>query len=138
MNITNDVITDLLPLYLAGEASPGTRQLLEDYLREHPEFASTVREAAARSAALLNAGSSAPTPDREKVTLERVRRFNRQRTVLLAMAIAFALTIFAFSFEGSHVRYVVLRDSPLQALLLLIAAFICAAAYVRMGRRLRT
>ena len=44
MNITNDVITDLLPLYLAGEASPGTRQLLEDYLREHPEFASTVRD----------------------------------------------------------------------------------------------
>jgi hypothetical protein len=58
--------------------------------------------------------------------------------VLLAMAIAFALTIFAFSFEGSHIRYVVLRDSPMQALLLLIAAFICAAAYVRMGRRLRT
>ena len=139
MNITNDVITDLLPLYLAGEASPGTRQLLEDYLREHPEFASTVRDAAARSAALLNAAErSAPTPDREKVTLERVRRFNRRRTVLLAMAIAFALTIFAFSFEGSHIRYVVVRDSPVQALLLLIAAFICAAAYVRMGRRLRT
>ena len=139
MNISNDVITDLLPLYLAGEASPGTRQLLEDYLREHPEFAATVREAAARTASLLTAAeSSAPTPDGERVTLERVRRFNRKRTTLLAMAIAFGLTMFAFSFEGNRIRYVVLRDSPVQALVLLIAAFICALMYVRMGRRLRT
>jgi hypothetical protein len=54
------------------------------------------------------------------------------------MAIAFGLTMFAFSFEGNQIRYVVLRDSPVQALVLLIAAFICALMYVRMGRRLRT
>ena len=45
MNISPDVISDLLPLYLAGEASAGTRALLEEYLREHPGF----REGASRT-----------------------------------------------------------------------------------------
>jgi anti-sigma factor RsiW len=55
MNITPDVITDLLPIYLAGEASPGTRALLEEYLRDNPAFAKEVREHAERSTALLTA-----------------------------------------------------------------------------------
>jgi ferric-dicitrate binding protein FerR (iron transport regulator) len=138
MNITRDIITDLLPLYLAGEASPGTRALLEDYLREHPDFASTVREAAERGAALLEGvPGAAPSDDREKATLERVRRFNRRRTHLLALAIGFALMLFAFRFDGDGIQWVMLRDSPWQALLFLIAAFGCSLAYVRMGRRLQ-
>jgi predicted anti-sigma-YlaC factor YlaD len=137
MNISGDVITDLLPLYLAGEASPGTRALLEDYLREHPDFASTVREAAERGAALLQvAPAGAPSHDEEKATLERVRRFNRRRTNLLALSIGFALTLFAFSFQGDRITWVMLRDSPWQALVFLIAAFGCSVAYLRMGQRL--
>ena len=138
MNITNDVITDLLPLFLAGEASPGTRKLLEDYLHEHPEFAATVRAAADRSAALLQATEpGGPPTDHEKVTLERVRRFNHQRTLLVALAWGTLLTALAFSFDGDRVRWIMLRDSPVQALFLLVVAFGCALAYLRMGRRLR-
>jgi anti-sigma factor RsiW len=138
MNITNDVIADLLPLYLAGEASPGTRRLLEDYLHEHPEFAATVRAAADRSAALLQGTESgAPVPDQETVTLERVRRFNHRRTLLLALAIGTLLTSLAFSFDGNRIQWFMLRDSPLQALLLMVAAFGCAVGYLRMGQRLR-
>jgi predicted anti-sigma-YlaC factor YlaD len=138
MSISRDVITDLLPLYLAGEASAGTRALLEEYLRENPQFASTVREAAERGAALLESTAmSAPSFDQEKATLERVRRFNQRRTQLLALAFGFALMLFAFSFDGGHVRWVMVRDSPLQALLFLGAAFVCGVAYLSMGRRLR-
>jgi predicted anti-sigma-YlaC factor YlaD len=138
MNITSDVITDLLPLYLAGEASPGTRLLLEDYLREHPEFAATVRAAADRSTALLDAAATdAPLPDHEKATLERVRRFNHRRTVLLAVAIGMLLTSFAFSFDGGRIRWIMLRDNPVQALLFLVAGFASSLVYVQMGRRLR-
>jgi predicted anti-sigma-YlaC factor YlaD len=137
MNITSDVITDLLPLYLAGEASPGTRKLLEEYLREHPEFAATVRDAAARSAALLDAGDAHIPPDHEKATLERVRRFNHRRRVLLGLAIGFALSVFAFGFEGGHIRWFMLRDSPIQALLFLLSAFSCSLAYLVMTRRVR-
>jgi len=139
MNITKDVITDLLPLYLAGEASPDTRRLLEDYLHEHPEFAADVQAAADRSTALLHAaGTGAPLPDHEKATLERVRRFNHRRTVLLALAIGMLLTSFAFSFDGDRIRWIMLRDSPVQALLFLVTAFGCSLVYLRMGRRLRS
>jgi anti-sigma factor RsiW len=138
MNVTRDVVTDLLPLYLAGEASAGTRALLEDYLRENPEFAATVREAARRGAALLDAAPAGPpSHDHEKATLERVRRFNRRRTLLLALTFGFALTMLAFSFDGNHVRWIMLRDSPGQALLFLVLAFGCTAGYLAMGRRLR-
>jgi anti-sigma factor RsiW len=139
MNITHDVITDLLPVYLAGEASPGTRALLEEYLREHPEFAATVQAAADRSAALLRSAESvSPPPDHERDILERVRRFNRRRTVLLALAMGTVLTSLAFSFDQRGVRWFMLRDSPIQAVLLLLVAFACSLAYVQMGRRVKT
>jgi hypothetical protein len=138
MNVTRDVITDLLPLYLAGEASPGTRALLEQYLRENPEFASTVREATERGTALLESSPSAlPSVDREKATLERVRQFNRRRTLLLALTFGLALTMFAFSFEGNRIQWVMLRDNPLQALFLMVAAFGCLVSYLALGRRIQ-
>ena len=137
MNITSDVITDLLPLYLAGEASDGTRKLLEEYLREHPEFSATVRDAAARSAALLDAADTQVPPDHEKATLERVRRFNQRRRVLLGLAMGLTLSVFAFGFEGTNIRWFMPRDSPMQALVFLLAAFACALSYVKMARHLR-
>jgi anti-sigma factor RsiW len=138
MNISRDVITDLLPLYLAGEASPATQALLEDYLRANPGFAVTVREAADRSAALLAAlPEHRPSDAHEKATLERVRRFNRRRANLLGLSIGFALMLFAFSFEGRHIQWLMLRDSPRQAVFFLIAAFSCSIAYIAMGLRLR-
>ena len=39
MEITRDVILDLLPLYLAGEVSEDTRSLVENYLEEDPKLA---------------------------------------------------------------------------------------------------
>ena len=39
MNVTAEIITDLLPVYLSGEASEDTRALVEAYFRDHPEFA---------------------------------------------------------------------------------------------------
>ena len=137
MNITRDVITDLLPLYLAGEASADTRALLEIYLREHPDFAADVRAHAERSAALLAGSPAPPPPDHEKVTLERVRRFNRKRSYLLALAIAFTLIPFSFAFVGDDVRWVMVRDNPRQAVTLWLVAVACWICYVTMGRRVR-
>jgi anti-sigma factor RsiW len=139
MNITPDVITDLLPLYLAGEASPGTRALLEEYLREHPAFAKEVREHAERGTALLTAVSPQPVlADSEKATLERVRRFNRYRSYVLAVSLAFTLLPFSFAFTSSGINWIMLRDNPRQAVFLLIGAVGSWLAYSVMGQRLRT
>jgi anti-sigma factor RsiW len=136
MNISRDVVTDLLPLYLAGEASTGTRALLEQYLREHPEFAAEIRGQAEKSAALFQAPVALP-PDHEKVTFERVRRVNRTRQWLLACALAGTMLPFSFAFTDK-VNWIMLRDSPQQAAILAIAGVACWTAYMIMGRRLRT
>ena len=43
MNVTREVILDLLPVYLAGEASPATRAFVEEYLKQDPELAQRIR-----------------------------------------------------------------------------------------------
>jgi hypothetical protein len=44
MNITRDIVLDLLPLYLADEASGDTRTAIETYLQEDTDLARAVAE----------------------------------------------------------------------------------------------
>jgi hypothetical protein len=137
MTISHKVILDLLPLYLADEASEETRQLLEQYLRENPEFAASVRDRAEKVTALLASVPASVPAAHEKATFDRVRRFNRVRTCLLAFGIFLTLTPFAFGFGDGGVRWMMLRDNPTQAVLFGIAALACWTVYSIMGRRLR-
>jgi hypothetical protein len=47
MEVTRNVIQDILPLYLAGEVSADTSALVEDYLKTDLEMAQMVKQAAA-------------------------------------------------------------------------------------------
>ena len=60
MNVTREVIVDLLPVYLSGEASPATRTLVEEYMKQDAELAQRVRLQWAESFAKL-----APPPRRQ-------------------------------------------------------------------------
>ncbi len=44
METTRDVILDLLPLYLAGEASPDTKALVESHLEKDIEMADLAKK----------------------------------------------------------------------------------------------
>jgi anti-sigma factor RsiW len=138
MNVTRNVVVDLLPLYLSGEASEDTRALLEEYLRQDPAFAAEVREQAAKATTLLAPPPVALPPDHERVTFERVRRFNRSRTFVLAFTIALALVPFSIVIEDNHVRWAILRDNPAQAVGFWVASLGAWIAYRLMGRGLRT
>ena len=46
MNVTREVVTDLLPIYFAGEASGDTKVLVEDYFRQDPDFERIARSGA--------------------------------------------------------------------------------------------
>ncbi len=137
MKMTRDVANDLLPVYLAGEASDDTRALLEEYLREHPDFARELSERADRTTAWLQQSVAAPPPDLEKATLERVRRFNRYRSQVLALAVAWTILPLSFVWHGDEVKWFMLLDSPAAAGGFWAAALICWAAYWVMGRRLQ-
>ena len=41
MNITREIVKDLLPLYAAGEASEESRAAVEEWLRTDPELPTT-------------------------------------------------------------------------------------------------
>ncbi|MCK5645320.1 MAG: hypothetical protein KAH97_00985 [Anaerolineales bacterium] len=47
MEITRNVILDLLPMYLADEVSADTRAVIEDYLETDPELAELAKQSAA-------------------------------------------------------------------------------------------
>lgn len=100
MRITRDVITDLLPAYLSGEASQDTQELIQAFLAEDPEFAQLVR---IQNEPLRNTQIDLPQETEMKI-LKRTRYLLRSRTLYLAFAIVFTLWPFAFTFDsaGAH------------------------------------
>lgn len=140
MNITRDVINDLLPVYLAGDASADTRALVEDFLERDPALAADVRAHAEKSAALLTSIGPAASAlaDHEVVTLEKIRRHNRDRYTFLAFGVSFLLMPFAFGFGNGHIEWVMIRDNPKQALIFLAASVYCWISFLILTRRQRT
>jgi hypothetical protein len=92
MKITRDVVTDLWPLYLSGEASADTRALVEAFLAEDAEFARRLKENGSRS--LLSCPLPALPLDHEARTFTNVRRRLRGHPWLLQFAILWSC--FAF------------------------------------------
>ena len=90
MNVTRDVITDLLPLYFSGEASDDSRTMVEEFFRQDPEFAhlahrlSNVREKLVRDVA-------APEAAIEKRALKKTREMLQARNLWAGFGIAYML-----------------------------------------------
>jgi anti-sigma factor RsiW len=91
-NVTRDVITDLWPVYVSGEASPDTRGLVEAFLREDPEFARKLSPDLKGS--LPGAEVPALTPDNELKTLARIKRRLIGPRWLLLLAMVFTMQAF--------------------------------------------
>ncbi len=89
MEITRDVILDLLPLYLANEVSADTRTLVEKYLETDPELANIAEQSAA-----IELSEDIPVPLTKEDKMETYREAKRLmflRTVILAITISFTL-----------------------------------------------
>ncbi len=85
MEITRQVILDLLPLYLANEASADTRALVEQYLESDPELAKLAKEPK-----MTELVQDIPIPLTEKDKLEafkEARRVEFLRVVFAVVAI---------------------------------------------------
>ena len=89
MEITRNVILDLLPLYLADEASADTRALVQNYLESDPALAKL-----AERSAMTNLLEDVPIPLSKENQMEAYKEAKRmilQRTVIVAVLIAFAI-----------------------------------------------
>jgi hypothetical protein len=112
MKITRDVITDLLPVYLGGEASEDTRDLVQAFLKEDPEFARLLETG--QDTYLPNDQLDLPK-EKEMETLNRTRTLIHKRTLFIGFAIFFTCLAFAFTFDrnGLHWLWTV---SPIAAI----------------------
>jgi hypothetical protein len=133
-DVNREIVSDLLPLYLAGEASAATRSLVEAFLREDAELALRVQAQAATIAALPFRGPL--RSDAELRTIRRTRRALHLRGTILGIAIF--LSLVPFSIEGDqHGARWAWGDYPLGAVIFGGAAVLAWAAYFRLRRRLR-
>ena len=122
--ITRDVILDLLPLYLAGEASDDTRQLVEAYLQTDPKLAVLAQQAAVPPPhtgqdplehLLGDLDHSLETPFTKETSamdkFEYTKRLIFQHSLFLALAIFTSLLFIAFGFNEDGV-YWLWADTP--------------------------
>jgi hypothetical protein len=126
MNVTRQVIMDLWPVYTAGEASADTRALVEAFLRQDPEFASTLQEQG--SELILRQATPRLPPDHEVKALQRTKRLllGWDWTFFLAMlfsCFAFGRIVADTSWDVSPVNFIIMAS---------IAAAFWAAFFVRL------
>lgn len=133
MNITRDVVKDLVAVYLAGEASADTRALVEDWLRSDPDLAAQVD----RARGLKVPAVALPSPTVEKRAFNRTRRRLRGRAILLGAAIYFSTLPLSVTFNSDGFHGLLLEDWLSRALALAVAAGLWVV-YWRMSRRVGT
>jgi hypothetical protein len=132
MNVTRNVIADLLPLYEAGEGSADTRALVEQFLKEHPDM-----RAEAPVDAMLKAEPASRSEQEQRATLERTRSLIRWRMILFGLAIGSNLTAFSFTFSSDKgITWIMWRDAPGMGLILLAIAAASWLAYFRVDKKL--
>ena len=86
--ITRNIILDLLPLYLAGESSQDTRELVEEYLKNDKELAKMAKESTT-----FNLPEDVPVPLEKDQALQLYIEAKRQMTIRMAIIGVFLITV---------------------------------------------
>lgn len=129
MTVTGNVVKDLLPVYLAGEASPDTVALVEEYLARNPELRGLVDDV------VQPAVHDVPAPaDLELRALTKTRRLLSRKNWLLGAAVFFTMLPFSFLVRDEGITFVLYRDAPLQAMMAFVVGL---AAWVGLLLTLR-
>ena len=138
MSIARDVILDLVPLYLADEASPASRALVEAHLAEDPELARRVRAMAVEDVAAPDSGAATLPPELALRALQRTRsRLRWQRWLFAIGTTCVALLLsFRISFDSgrpTHFNFL-FTESPAASGLVASLGAAAWLAYFLMGR----
>lgn len=124
MTVTRDVILDLLPLYLADEASEDTRALVEAHLQADAKLAQLVEQAQQNDLLdnLKNEISIPLTKEHEMKTFQKTKRLTFQYNLFLAFAISTSLLLIAFRGDSEgNIRWL-WQDSDIGYAIFVVAA----------------
>lgn len=114
LKVPREVIADLLPLYTAGEASPATRALVEEYLKQHSELRAEF-DLESLDELKSSAATSRPTPELGLRSLRRTRALVRWQRLTYGWALAFSVASLGGigSIQNGHPSFhFFLRDYP--------------------------
>jgi hypothetical protein len=135
MHVTRDVILDLAPVYLTGDASADTRALVDEYLASDPELAKWMVEQRAEVFATID---DVPPVHLEMHALARTRRKVGLQRWLFGLACFFLALSLSIQYSTRNGRLVdihlLARDYPMPAALCVALAIFCWFAY-RTARR---
>jgi hypothetical protein len=131
MNVTKDVINDLIPLYAEKECSADTCELVEEYLRAHPEQAEELQRIMKAS---LPGAVPSPVNSDEVLALKKARRLVRLRGWVMGFAIFFSLAPFSILHTGNK-TYVLFLEAPATALGYGLIGLVCWLGYAFMRSR---
>ena len=98
MNVTGEVVKDLLPIYFSGDACKDTKALVEDYFRKNPDFERIARGAATPLETLRAAPPIAVGSEKERRDLERVLCGLQRRKWLFGLSLFLTFTPLSFYF----------------------------------------
>jgi len=100
LDVTRDVVSDLWPLYSAGEASNDSRKLVDEYLSGDEGFRAVLR-------ASETAGRGVPafrlSPDAERRLIDNAHERARMKMWIIGGAIGFAGLIALIALAGAMV-----------------------------------
>ena len=134
MTVTRDVINDLLPLYAAGEASPDTVALVDEYLVHHPELAEAIE--ALRMDPLSELAVQLQ-PNKEKETLNMTKKLLRLRGTLMGLGIFLTCTIASFGGRDGHITWTFIQVTSTPVIgLVVVAALASWVGFFAVRRRL--
>jgi hypothetical protein len=111
MNVTREVVADLLPIYFPDEASADTKVLVEDYFRQDPDFERIARRAATPLDTLRAAAPIAASCEKEKRDLESVLWGLRRRTWLFGVSLFVTLVPLSFDVTRGHIVSLTVRGN---------------------------
>jgi len=134
MKVTEEIINDLIPLYVADECSTDTRALVDEYQQRNPQQAEELRLVMETS--VPQARASAKGLD-EVRSFRETRRRLRRRSWLMAFAIFFSLAPFSFAWTSGRV-WRLLRDAPASAVVYAVLGAVFWVSYAVERSRSRS
>ncbi len=132
MNITKEVINDLLPLYFSEECSQDTKQLVGEYMQAHPEFEKQIKHL--KNNPLPDSHPLNLEKDVEMKALRKTRLLLKMRSYLLGFAIFCTLVPFSFIYTGGTF-YWLFQEAPASALVYALLAIAFWAGYIILKKK---
>ena len=136
MNITREVIVDLLPAYVSGEASTATRALVEEYLSQNPKLMEEVHRL--KSEDSFDFPEATVPPELAMRAVRRTKALIGWQRRLYGWGMFFTLVPFSFNINisGGRIREFHFLLNRLEFPIYLGIGLCCWTAYFVIRRRL--